>query len=192
MRYWDPTGLDEKSPGLVDTADTFIDRVGFISDVNKLDGPGVVFDVIGVGIKTGKFVQDPSVMRGVAVGYDVTKAILTAKVPPLGLALQGLDLIGIGPGAVIDWGAEEEDAINARIEEKRQVAESYRKTAESYAQIARVHAEAAARLRAETREIETKTGKLGQKVKEQEDLIKLLDQRIERSNELLKKVKRRR
>jgi RHS repeat-associated protein len=185
LKYWDPTGLDEKSPGLVDTADTFIDRMGFIADINKLDGPGLAFDVVGVGIKTGKFVADPSVMRGVAVGYDATKAVLTVKCPPVGLALQGLDLIGIGPGTFIDWAADEEDAANVRIEELKQVAATYQKTAQRYTEIARIHQQATARLRAETKVIETRT-------KETEDLIKLMDERIARSNETLKKAKQRR
>jgi RHS repeat-associated protein len=194
LKYWDPTGLDEKKkdPGLVDTADTFVDRMGFIADVNKVKGPGLVFDIAGVGIKTVKLVDEPSVMRGVAVGYDVTKAALTAKVPPVGLVLQGLDLIGIGPGTFIDWAADEIDETNARIEEKRQLAETYRKTAETYKKLAEIHRQEAVRIEAETFRIKAETKKIQAETREAEDSVKRMDERIRISDELLKKARSRR
>jgi len=187
LKYWDPTGLDEenKSPGLVETVDKANDRLGFIADVNKLKGPGLVFDVIGVGIKTGQFVDDPSVLRGVAVGYDATKAVLTAKLPPVGLALQALDLIGIGPGSILDWGAKHEDEMNKVIEEKRQIVKAYKEIGEKYEELGRIY-------QAQTAHAKAASVKIEAKIQENDDLIRLLDHRIQRSNELLKKAKQRR
>jgi RHS repeat-associated protein len=186
LNYSDPTGLDEKKePGLVDTVDTASSRLGFLADVNGLKGPGVAFSAISLTIKTAQFIDNPTVPRAGVVVYEGTKTALTSYVPPIGLALQGLDLVGIGPGTFFNWAADAYDEVEANIKEKDEIIASYKKISQETAQLSE-------KIRAETVQIQAVTRKMEKRIQETDDLIKQLDERIKVSNELLKKVRQRR
>lgn len=192
LKYWDPTGLDEeKSPGLVDTVDTMGDRLGFLSDINKLDGPGMLFDVVGVTIKTAKAIDNPTAPRIIVAGYEVTKAAATKFVPPLGLGLQGLDLAGIGPGTFFDWAADSYDEMEARSRENEKTIADLKHISKTYEEIAEINRRMTQSLKAETARLQEQIKKKDAQYKEDEALIKRMDERIRRSDEVLKKFRAR-
>jgi RHS repeat-associated protein len=197
LRYVDPTGLDPKaaSEGMVPLDDTLgvagiaVATGQHLEGITKLKGPGVVLDVVSVGIKTYDFAKDPSAYNGVVAGYTAGKALLTAYAPPVGIAVQALDTIGIGPAKMIDMSFE-------TIQGYRQTAEIYRGLTQSYTEMSQrldklsgeIQAETD-RLRAETRRMQAETRKIQEQIERSRESIRRTDELLRRTDDLLRSSK---
>jgi RHS repeat-associated protein len=113
VRYNDPTGLDE-----AETMATIGDVTGLAASVAEeahvwtstlskggqfvASGAGKVATGVGVAIKAGQFIQDPSMATGGQLLNEGTKTLVSVAAPPVGIIWAVLDLTGYGPSAILE------------------------------------------------------------------------------------------
>lgn len=198
LRYIDPTGLDpEEANAAFDVANKAVGLAGTASDVAqhagklaRFKGPGLFLDGVDIGMKTARFVDDPSYYNGATTVYAVGKAALTAYLPAAGIALQVMDHVGIGPGSVLDWGEEISQQYRDNARTWKRVTQSYNELSQRYEELGRQYQAEAEFYRAETQRIRAETQKILERVERTRELTRQTNELIRKSNRLLENHKK--
>lgn len=183
LKYADPTGLEpEEKTGALDYAEKAVDIGGFRADWGefrgnaKWKGPGLVMDVIGISIKVVKFADEPSLYNGASAVYEGGKTAITTYAPPIGLTLQAMDLAGIGPGSVLDWGNEVATQIHENAATWKRVAQTYKEVEKSYEELGRMYKEETRMLQEETRRLQEQTRQIREQIRKTDEILRKTDE----------------
>jgi RHS repeat-associated protein len=199
FHYVDPSGLDNAEAGTNERAEKSVEDVKWSAErggavvtateiaahhlhyhAPYLRYPGPLLDALNTGMAAGRFAADPTTANGLDLGVSGSKWALTAALPPVGLAVQLLDLTPYGPSAMIE----------SIREMDREIAEMKLEIEQTKSDIQRINRETE-RIRAATERTRAERLRMEAEIRQAQQETRKIQEQIRKSDELLRKVQER-